>query len=117
MSLEIEQKLTVRKVLLSIIGGLIAITIFRYALSLAIESRYGIDTDVYYMGRTRFSVAIVFTIVISSFIGAFFAGSVAKKKGYAIAIGHPHKVTMEALQQAKSILSDVEIVYIDDVFK
>ena len=45
------------------------------------------------------------------------AVSVAKKKGYAIAIGHPHKITMEALQQAKKILSDVEIVYIDDMFK
>lgn len=82
MPLEIEQKLTVRKVLLAIIGGLITITIFRYALSLAIESRYGIDTDVYYMGKVRFSFVIVLTIIISSFIGAFFAGSVTKKKGW-----------------------------------
>ena len=82
MPLEIEQKLTVRKVLLAIIGGLITITIFRYALSLAIESRYGIDTDTRYMGRAQFSFAIVFTIIISSFIGAFFAGSVTKRKGW-----------------------------------
>ncbi len=82
MPLEIEQKLTVRKVLLAIIGGLISITIFRYALSLAIESRYGIDTDTRYMGRYQFSFAIVFTIIISSFIGAFFAGSVTKRKGW-----------------------------------
>ncbi len=80
--MEIEQKLTVRKVLLAIIGGLITITIFRYTLSLAIESRYGIDTDTRYMGRTQFSFAIVFTIIISSFIGAFFAGSVTKRKGW-----------------------------------
>ena len=46
MPLEIQQKLTVRKVLLAIIGGLITITMFRYTLSLAIESRYGIDTDI-----------------------------------------------------------------------
>jgi len=45
------------------------------------------------------------------------AVAVAKRKGYAIAIGHPHKVTMEALQQARTILDDVEIVYIDDMFK
>jgi len=45
------------------------------------------------------------------------AVAVAKRKGYAIAIGHPHKVTMEALQQARTILHDVEIVYIDDMFK
>jgi len=42
---------------------------------------------------------------------------IAKKNGYAIAIGHPHKITMEALQQAKEILDDVEVVYIDDMFK
>jgi len=45
------------------------------------------------------------------------AVAIAKKKGYAIAIGHPHKVTMEALTQARTILDDVEIVYIDDMFK
>jgi len=39
----------------------------------------------------------------------------AKKKGYAIAIGHPHAVTMKALSEAKSILKDVELVYIDDL--
>ena len=86
MPLDIEQKLTVRKVLLAIIGGLITITIFRYALSLALQSRYGIDTDTHYVGRVRFSIAIVFTIIISSFIGAFFAGSVTKKKGWLFGI-------------------------------
>ena len=45
------------------------------------------------------------------------AVAVAKRKGHAIAIGHPHKVTMEALQQARTILEDVEVVYIDDMFK
>ncbi len=39
----------------------------------------------------------------------------AKKKGYAIAIGHPHAVTMKALSEAKGILKDVELVYIDDL--
>jgi tetratricopeptide (TPR) repeat protein len=82
MPLEIEQKLTVRKVLLAIIGGLITITMFRYTLSFAIESRYGIDTDIYHMGKVHFSFVIILTIISSSFIGAFFAGSVAKKKGW-----------------------------------
>ena len=45
------------------------------------------------------------------------AVAMAKRKGYAIAIGHPHKVTMEALQQARTILEDVEVVYIDDMFQ
>ena len=43
------------------------------------------------------------------------AVKVAKKKGYAIAIGHPHKVTMEALKSASNILKDVELVYIDAI--
>lgn len=43
------------------------------------------------------------------------AVKIAKKKGYSIAIGHPHAVTMKALSEAKSILKDVELVYIDDL--
>ena len=41
----------------------------------------------------------------------------AKKKGYAIAIGHPHPVTMKALGSAKDIFKDVELVYIDEIYK
>jgi len=40
----------------------------------------------------------------------------AKKNGYAIAIGHPHHVTMQALALAKQILKDVELVYIDEIY-
>jgi len=42
---------------------------------------------------------------------------IAKKKGYALAIGHPHKATMKALKSAKHILKDVELVYIDGIYK
>jgi polysaccharide deacetylase 2 family uncharacterized protein YibQ len=42
---------------------------------------------------------------------------IAKKKGYAIAIGHPHSITMKALKSANDILKDVELVYIDELFK
>ena len=41
----------------------------------------------------------------------------AKKKGYAIAIGHPHPVTMKALSSAKDIFKDVELVYIDEIYR
>ena len=42
---------------------------------------------------------------------------VAKKKGYAIAIGHPHPITMQALKSANDILKDVELIYIDELYK
>ncbi len=45
------------------------------------------------------------------------AVKVAKKKGYAIAIGHPHPVTMKALNSAKDIFRDVELVYIDEIYR
>jgi len=45
------------------------------------------------------------------------AVKIAKKKGYAIAIGHPHRVTMQALTSANEILKDVELVYIDSIYK
>ncbi|MBL0686413.1 MAG: divergent polysaccharide deacetylase family protein [Sulfurospirillum sp.] len=40
---------------------------------------------------------------------------IAKKKGSAIAIGHPHKNTLEVLINAKHMLRDVELVYIKDL--
>ncbi|CAI6149594.1 MAG: hypothetical protein SPLUMA2_SPLUMAMAG2_00832 [uncultured Sulfurimonas sp.] len=38
---------------------------------------------------------------------------VAKSHGTAIAIGHPHKNTLEALYESKELLKDVELVYIN----
>ncbi len=40
----------------------------------------------------------------------------AKQNGYAIAIGHPHNITMDALINAKDIFQDVELVYINDIY-
>ena len=38
---------------------------------------------------------------------------VAKSHGTAIAIGHPHKNTLQALYESKKLLNDVELVYIN----
>ena len=43
--------------------------------------------------------------------------NIAKKRGYAIAIGHPHKITLETLKNAKKLLSQVDIIYIDELAK
>ena len=45
------------------------------------------------------------------------AVNIAKRKGYAIAIGHPHHITMQALASANEILKDVELIYIDELYK
>ena len=45
------------------------------------------------------------------------AVALAKKKGVAVAIGHPHTVTMRALASAKDIFKEVELVYIDGIYK
>jgi len=39
----------------------------------------------------------------------------AKKFGYAIAIGHPHKNTLEVLRDSKELLNGVEMVYLKDL--
>jgi len=44
------------------------------------------------------------------------AVKVAKRKGYAIAIGHPHAVTIQALSSAQDILKGVELLYIDELY-
>ena len=45
------------------------------------------------------------------------AVKIAKMKGYAIAIGHPHDTTIKALFEAKNILKDVQLVYIDEIYQ
>jgi len=44
------------------------------------------------------------------------AVSIAQKRGYAIAIGHPHYETMKALASSKNILDFVDVIYIDELF-
>ena len=44
------------------------------------------------------------------------AVSIAKKKGYAIAIGHPHRITLKTLKRVKTLLKDVDVVYVDELF-
>ncbi len=43
--------------------------------------------------------------------------AIAKRKGKAILIGHPHPTTFAALKKAKALLQrDVEVVYIDELY-
>lgn len=44
------------------------------------------------------------------------AVKIAKIKGYAIAIGHPHPATIKALRESKDILKNVELVYVKQLF-
>ena len=41
---------------------------------------------------------------------------VAKTRGHAIAIGHPHKETLEAIKESKALFKDVELVQIYKVY-
>ncbi len=43
------------------------------------------------------------------------AVKLAKKRGYAIAIGHPRRATLKALRGAKDILKGVDVVYINEL--
>ena len=45
------------------------------------------------------------------------AVKIAKKRGFAIAIGHPHTVTMRALRHAGKILAGVKTVYMDELYR
>jgi polysaccharide deacetylase 2 family uncharacterized protein YibQ len=42
---------------------------------------------------------------------------IAKKKGYAIAIGHPNPATIEALRTSKDILKEVDVISINELYK
>ena len=39
----------------------------------------------------------------------------AKRKGLAIAIGHPHAKTLEAIRESKGILKEVRLIYVDEL--
>ena len=45
-----------------------------------------------------------------------YAVELAKKRSYAIAIGHPHKNTIEVLQESAKLLQEVDVVYLKDLF-
>jgi len=45
------------------------------------------------------------------------AVKLAKKNGYAVVIGHPHPTTIKALGSAKSIFKDIDLVYIDEIYR
>jgi len=45
------------------------------------------------------------------------AVALAKRNGYAIAIGHPYRVTLQTLKKAKPLLKEVEVVYIEKLFR
>ena len=40
----------------------------------------------------------------------------AKKHGYAIAIGHPHKNTLEVLRDSRDLLEGIDLVYLKDLW-
>lgn len=43
--------------------------------------------------------------------------NIAKKRGYAIAIGHPYDVTLKTISKNINMLNDVEVVYVDRLYK
>jgi polysaccharide deacetylase 2 family uncharacterized protein YibQ len=45
------------------------------------------------------------------------AVKIAQKRGYAIAIGHPHSATIEALRESKEILKNVDVITINKLFQ
>ena len=40
---------------------------------------------------------------------------IAKKRGYAIAIGHPYAITIDVLRKSKHLLKDLEVIYINEL--
>jgi len=45
------------------------------------------------------------------------AVKLAKKRGYAIAIGHPHPTTLKALKQSQNILKNVDVITINELYQ
>jgi len=40
----------------------------------------------------------------------------ARKRGFAITIGHPHKITLQTLASAKKLFKGIDLVYIDELY-
>ncbi|GAX87381.1 conserved hypothetical protein [Lebetimonas natsushimae] len=45
------------------------------------------------------------------------AVKLAQKRGYAIAIGHPHPATIEALKNSKNILKNIDVISINQLYQ
>ena len=42
---------------------------------------------------------------------------IAKRRGYAIIIGHPHKATLQALKSSSKLLDGIDVIYMDELIK
>ncbi len=40
---------------------------------------------------------------------------IAKKQGYALAIGHPYPITIKVLKESKNLLKDLELIYVKEL--
>ena len=45
------------------------------------------------------------------------AVKLSKRDGFAIVIGHPHRVTLRTISNSRDILKEVDVVYIDELFR
>jgi len=70
-----------KRLMVAILGGFFVKEIFRLTFSLALEQGYGIDTNVYFLGRVVFNIFIIAGIVIASSSAGIFIGIVTRKKG------------------------------------
>ncbi len=81
--------------------------------SKTVAKEYALKYGVPFLGRNIFlDNNLEYNYILSQLQKAI---KIAHKTGYAIAIGHPHDITIKVLREAKPLLKGLDIVYVNEI--
>ncbi len=81
--------------------------------SKTVAKEFATKYDVPFLGRNIFlDNNLEYDYILSQLKKAI---AYANKTGYAIAIGHPHEITVKVLREAKPLLKELDIVYVNEM--
>lgn len=81
--------------------------------SKTVAKEYAVKYGVPFLGRNIFlDNNLEYDYIVSQLQKAI---KIAHKTGYAIAIGHPHDITIKVLREAKPLLEGLDIVYLNEM--
>jgi polysaccharide deacetylase 2 family uncharacterized protein YibQ len=79
----------------------------------SVAKEYALKHEVPFLGRNIFlDNTIEYKAILAQLKKAI---DIANKTGYSIAIGHPHDATIRVLRDAKELLKDLDVVYVNEM--
>lgn len=77
-----EEKISIKNILIAIFGGCIVNQILLAVFAFALQFGYGINDTFYFGGRVNFNFYTISSIIVSALLTGIFVGVVVKKRGW-----------------------------------